>query len=124
MSSPSRPQQSAARFVILEHDWPFVHWDFLLESDSVLRAWRLLEPVQRDRWIAAQPLPDHRLIYLDYEGPVSGDRGDVHRIASGTFTAEAGSDAAALRLRLSESDVATQAMLQVHPDGRSEWRFS
>ncbi len=31
------------------------------------------------------PLPDHRREYLDYEGPVSGDRGHVRRVAAGSF---------------------------------------
>jgi hypothetical protein len=31
------------RFVILAHDWPCAHWDFLVEAGPVLRAWRLLE---------------------------------------------------------------------------------
>ena len=30
-------------------------------------------------------LPDHRKHYLDYEGEVSGDRGTVSRIDSGTY---------------------------------------
>jgi hypothetical protein len=30
-------------------------------------------------------LADHRLAYLDYEGPVSGDRGIVRRLDTGTF---------------------------------------
>lgn len=30
-------------------------------------------------------LPDHRRRYLDYEGPISNDRGDVIQIACGTY---------------------------------------
>jgi len=73
------------RYVILEHDWPTRHWDFLLEAGSVLRAWRLLaEPAPGCR-VPAEPNADHRLFYLDYEGPVSGDRGNVSRWDAGTF---------------------------------------
>lgn len=32
---------------------------------------------------AARPLPDHRAIYLTYEGPISGGRGEVRRVAQG-----------------------------------------
>lgn len=32
-------------------------------------------------------LADHRLIYLDYEGEVSGQRGRVRRVDSGTYRA-------------------------------------
>jgi hypothetical protein len=36
--------------------------------------------------VAAEQLADHRVVYLDYEGPVGGDRGRVTRLDSGTFT--------------------------------------
>jgi len=29
-------------------------------------------------------LPDHRQLYLDYQGPISGDRGSVRRLNRGT----------------------------------------
>lgn len=34
-------------------------------------------------WLHA--LPSHRMEYLEYEGPVSGDRGLVTRVATGNF---------------------------------------
>lgn len=71
------------RFVVLEHDWPTRHWDLLLEDAGVLKAWRLLcEPTGDGR---SEPNADHRLMYLDYEGPLSGGRGAVTRWDSGTF---------------------------------------
>ena len=73
------------RFVVLEHDWPTLHWDFLLESGSVLRAWRLLAEPGPGCDVAAEPNADHRLLYLDYEGPVSGGRGNVRQWDAGTF---------------------------------------
>jgi hypothetical protein len=73
------------RFAILEHDWPTRHWDLLLESGGVLRAWRLLEEPGPDRAVAAEPNFDHRVFYLDYEGPLTGNRGIVTRWDSGTF---------------------------------------
>lgn len=73
------------RFVILKHDHPYLHWDLLLEIDGDLESWRLLrEPVMRE-WIAAEPLPAHRIAYLTYEGPVSQNRGCVTRVMSGTY---------------------------------------
>lgn len=80
-----RWNESMPRFVILTHDHPFLHWDLLLESGAVLRAWRLLAEPLSAEIIAAEPLPDHRKPYLDYEGPVSGDRGSVARWDAGTF---------------------------------------
>ena len=73
------------RFVILEHDWPARHWDLLLEAGPVLRAWRLLAEPEPGVAVPAEPNADHRPLYLDYEGPVSGGRGRVSRWDAGTF---------------------------------------
>lgn len=73
------------RFVILTHDFPFMHWDLLLEEAESLRSWRLLCEPDVDVRVQADGLPPHRKRYLDYEGPVSGDRGSVHRWDAGTF---------------------------------------
>ncbi|HXD85379.1 MAG TPA: DNA polymerase ligase N-terminal domain-containing protein [Urbifossiella sp.] len=73
------------RYVILEHDWPMRHWDLLLEAGESLRAWRLLEEPRTGGPIPAEANLPHRLFYLDYEGPIPGDRGQVQRWDSGTF---------------------------------------
>jgi hypothetical protein len=83
------------RFVLLRHECPpgFAkpsHWDFMLEADGVLLTWELWElPMAwggtRLDSVSATRLPDHRLAYLEYEGPVSGNRGNVRRVAAGTF---------------------------------------
>jgi hypothetical protein len=73
------------RFVILDHDHPFPHWDFFLEAGEVLRGWRLLSEPCRSNAIVAEALPNHRLLYLDYEGEVSGGRGRVLRWDCGSF---------------------------------------
>ena len=79
------------RFSILSHDHPAPHWDLFLEAGAVLRSWRLLAPPAAGAAVPAEPTGDHRLLYLDYEGPVSGGRGTVTRIDGGTFTWEADS---------------------------------
>jgi hypothetical protein len=73
------------RFVILEHDHPSLHWDLMLEMGTVLRTWRLSAPPSGGGTIAVEPLGDHRAIYLDYEGPVSGNRGTVRRWDAGSY---------------------------------------
>ena len=74
------------RFVILEHRYQGVHWDFMLEADGSLRTWRLdRAPIADAATVAAAALPDHRLAYLDYEGEVSGGRGTVSRLDRGEF---------------------------------------
>jgi hypothetical protein len=72
------------RFVVLEHDHPELHWDLLLEVGEVLWAWRLRAP-PGPAAVPAERSFDHRLIYLDYEGPVSGNRGTVQRWAHGEY---------------------------------------
>ena len=73
------------RFAVLTHDHPTLHWDFLLERDGALRTWRLLQPPDTPGPISAEALPDHRLDYLDYEGPVSRGRGEVRRWDRGEY---------------------------------------
>jgi hypothetical protein len=73
------------RFVILEHDHPELHWDLLLECGPVLRAWRLAAFPRAGQRIAAAASFPHRLVYLDYEGAVSGNRGQVKRSDAGHF---------------------------------------
>ena len=73
------------RFAILEHDHPALHWDFLLENGDVLLSWRLSAPPAPGAAVDARKSFDHRLLYLDYEGPVSGGRGAVIRWDGGAF---------------------------------------
>lgn len=65
------------RYVILEHDHPFLHWDLMIEWGDHLKTWRLFSPPNPGESVRAEPLAQHRLMYLDYEGPVSGGRGTV-----------------------------------------------
>jgi len=74
-----------SRYVILEHNYPERHWDLMLECGDVLRTWRLAAPPRPGRPVRAQTSLDHRLLYLDYEGPVSKGRGRVVRWDSGAF---------------------------------------
>jgi len=74
------------RYVILEHDHPELHWDLMLEAGDVLRTWRLAAPPALDQEIPAKKSFDHRLLYLDFEGPISGGRGKVKRWDAGQFS--------------------------------------
>ena len=74
------------QFVVLQHDAPRGrHWDFMLETQGALATWALAEPPDAAAAIAAEALPDHRLDYLDYEGPISEGRGSVTRWDRGTY---------------------------------------
>ena len=74
------------RYVVLEHDHPTVHWDLMLEDGDVLRTWKLVSPPYAGQDVCATALGNHRAMYLDYEGPVSRNRGHVVRWDAGIFT--------------------------------------
>jgi hypothetical protein len=81
------------RFAILKHDHPYLHWDLLLEFDGVLRSWRLECPPKPGRRIPAEPTPDHRLLYLEYEGPIEPGRGTVTQWDGGFYVVKEWEDA-------------------------------
>jgi hypothetical protein len=109
------------RYVILEHDHPQRHWDFMLEAGDVLRTWRLTRAPQYGEPVPAEPSFDHRPVYLDYEGPVSGNRGTVVRWDAGTFTwLEEAEDRVVLRLQ--GQRLLGEAVLRRSAAG--DWEFS
>lgn len=109
------------RFVILEHDHPSLHWDLLLEVDGAAATWRLLARPEPGRPIPAERLPDHRLLYLDYEGPVSGNRGQVKRVHSGTWSGSIAERA--FEIELNKTPFATSAACCSGTDGSATWEF-
>lgn len=85
---------------MLRHELPdgSHHFDWLFEpapkrgmpsapdpDERVLIAWRIdrRPDVEPGVDLGAERLPPHRRFYLDHEGPVSGGRGAVERVASG-----------------------------------------
>ena len=77
-----------SRFVILHHRLDAgEHWDLMLEQGDVLLTWQLLrEPMNRESLpIPARRIGDHRKAYLDYEGPLTRNRGTVHRVDFGSM---------------------------------------
>lgn len=79
----------ALRYAVLHHVLPEepAHYDLLLSvpEQELLLAWRMpaWPPPQTDEGEALR-LPDHRCLYLIYEGPISSGRGDVRQVESGT----------------------------------------
>jgi len=97
-----------------------VHWDLMLDTGAILRTWALEALPVVDRPIAACGLPDHRRAYLEYEGPVSGDRGEVTRIERGQYNViEEQSDL--IVVRLAGSMQARTLRLQRDPRNRQRW---
>jgi hypothetical protein len=108
------------RYVILEHDHPHLHWDLMLEAGEALRTWRLAEMPQPGDSVRAEAIGDHRRLYLDYEGPVSGNRGRVKRWDAGAFTWES-ETAERLLVRLDGQQLQGLAILQRTETG---WEFT
>jgi hypothetical protein len=134
------------RFVLLYHDCPAdvprpSHCDLMLQSGDVLWTWVLAE-LPRD-WAAlatrrpgtgrlkiaatnavvAERLADHRLAYLDYEGPVSGDRGSVLRLDGGTFDS-IGERTNSWELTLAGNLLRGRISLRCTSDGGATWQLS
>ncbi len=103
------------RFVLLEHDHPYLHWDFMLEVGDALWTWRLDRIPETAESIPAERLLDHRLHYLDYEGPVSGNRGSVKRIDRGDYERLTRDDACDFQIRLSGSRLRGTAIVDLGP---------
>jgi len=79
------------RFVIQEHHTDPLHWDLMLEREGVLRTWSLAAPPPEGPFeIDALQHFDHRILYLEYEGAVSGNRGRVRIWDRGYFEASWG----------------------------------
>ena len=116
------------RFAILTHDHPSLHWDFLLEQGDSCRTWRLLKSPDSPGEIPAEAIADHRLMYLDYEGPVSGNRGAVTQWDAGTFewlspTEPPGSDVDHCEVRLTGQRFRGIARLGQSEHGALAWTF-
>lgn len=80
------PERS--HFVILYHRLKASeHWDLMLEQGEILLTWQLeRDPTGPSPFpIPARRIGDHRKAYLTYEGPISGDRGEVRRVDAGTL---------------------------------------
>lgn len=85
------------RTVLLRHDLPdgTWHYDWLLTPPPspeprgliCFRVWERIDSGQVAAF-RAERLADHRLIYLDYEGPVSDGRGTVKRVVEGSMKVE------------------------------------
>jgi hypothetical protein len=104
------------RYVILEHRWNGVHWDLMLERGDGLRTWALNVPIRPGVKIPARALGDHRLAYLEYEGTVSGGRGEVRRWDQGRYEALEWT-AERLWLRLEGVQLVGEAELRREVDG-------
>ena len=99
----------------------FPHWDLMLEPDDLLHNCEAEVDAERDdkklftlqltklpipladgaqQVLQAKRIADHRALYLDYEGEISGNRGFVKRLAEGTYQCEQFGHETKIRLNL------------------------
>lgn len=114
------PSAAGRPTVQLLHELPdgSQHVDWMIAQDSrgeaPLATFRLpqrLDELLEGEHLRAERLPDHRPLYLRYEGPIAGGRGRVRRLAEG-IVIERGDgeivvrwgDGPPQRLRLSRED--------------------
>ncbi len=79
----------ALRFVVLHHTGVAEpHFDLLIEvpGSNELMTWRI--GTGPGEWagadaVGAVRIADHRVLYMNYEGEISGGRGEVKRVAAG-----------------------------------------
>ena len=110
-------------YVILQHETAGgVHFDFMLEMGGTLKTWSISQPPLKGVEMDAESLPDHRLAYLDYEGPISGGRGSVTRWDRGTYEVECQSETE-LIVRLSGEKLVGRASLRHSSAAQNLWRF-
>lgn len=106
----------------------------MLEREGALLTWSLITlPVAWDpsrsmaggsepsESLLVERLPDHRLAYLDYEGPISGDRGTVSRRDEGEYRVLAESDGV---LRVELCGKVLEAIAKLERVGGDQWRLT
>jgi hypothetical protein len=74
-------------FVLHKHSgYGKLHFDLMIARGERLATWQLFadpRDLQPGGEISAVRIQPHRLAYLDYEGPISGDRGRIERLDRG-----------------------------------------
>jgi len=111
------------QFALLIHDSPLgLHYDFLLEDGEVLKTWALPHLPELGLEILCDALADHRSIYLDYEGPISGGRGTVTRWDRGIYSVELWTDDA-IHVELTGAKLAGRVELRRQAKSSEQWWF-
>jgi hypothetical protein len=89
------PPAMSLRYVVLHHtgglDAP--HFDLMFETEpgSTLATWRSPQWPITGRTMTTL-IANHRREYFEYEGPLSDNRGHVHRVAAGCFRFDSRTD--------------------------------
>jgi len=116
------------RFVLHRHETPPdypqpSHWDLMLQFGDRLRTWALAYPLDSPETQIAEALADHRSAYLDYEGPISGNRGTVRRDDHGEYEVLTDTEDE-LRVRLQGQRLCGTLQLSRQLPNSQRWRCS
>lgn len=127
------------RFVLLHHQFEThssqqAHWDLMLEKRESLLTFQLLalptgSQIDLEPRLRAKRIADHRLVYLDYEGPISGNRGSVSQVAAGMYRTSNRAENSLIRLELAAKQLhALIEFREVQPEETTElqileWRL-
>ena len=124
---PMDPNAGPRRFVVLRHDLPDGgrHFDFMLAQGESLATWQCPRPPED---ATAEPMgvrriTDHRCVYLDYEGPISGNRGEVARHDVGHYQVLCWSETEIV-VRLSGGRLAGIVRLTRQADDPQSWSLA
>lgn len=113
--------------VLLLHTLPdgSRHYDWMFSADTQgrLTTFRLdVRPDESDDFVATR-LPDHRDAYLTYEGPVSGERGHVRRVAQGRTEARQHQDGLHISLDFGGPTIHILGTPDPTTEDPARWRF-
>lgn len=125
------PASDSVPTVLLRHDVPneASHFDWMIATDTAgqgpLMTFRLstrVDELQAGEVLNAERLPDHRSAYLDYEGPISGGRGSVKRVAQGRARVVAREDKLILDVSwVQDERIGLAQVLELVPWEGTEW---
>lgn len=128
------PPDSFNPMVLLRHELPggLWHFDWMLARGPVGEC-RVAGPLLTFRVsqhpddpvgsaLDAERLPDHRAMYLTYEGEISGGRGNVIRVASGRCQIVEECEGA-IRIRGCFEPSGARYLWTGSPRGGARWRF-
>ena len=117
------------RFVILRHAAPPEfsrpdHYDLMFEQGQVLWTWACAKlPDESGSAVEAERLPDHRPLYLDFEGEVSGGRGVVRRVDDGEYDLLS-CEVAEICIRLRSTQRECTWILTLEDGNAQRWRIA
>lgn len=121
-----RDETANRRFVVLFHSHPVEddHYDLMIDSDEGLLTWRVpIQPESISTQIEIVRLSIHRRDYLDYEGPVSKNRGHVTRYDTGRCIVLSES-AESLAIEFEGKKLVGHVDLRQSTNDKSIWIFS